>query len=203
MTMHLLRKIIWRWPAICGLLAMGLFLAGCGTDDPGVYSNNMPGNKLRVGDMVIVGFEGMPSDANMFEHAERIKDDGTITLQYIGAIHAAGKTIGNLQKEIRDRYVPQYFHFLNVTVKCDSQFYYVGGEVKGPGKQDYVAETDIVKAIQAAGDFTDFANKRKVRLVHSDGTQETINVQKALEGDLKYAVPIYPGDKIIVPRKLF
>jgi protein involved in polysaccharide export with SLBB domain len=65
-----------------------------------------------------------------------------------------------------------------------------------------LGETDIVKAISAAGDFTDFANKRKVRLTTADGHTKIINVRKAIE-DPQYDVPVYPGDKIFVPRRFF
>jgi len=57
----------------------------------------------------------------------------------------------------------------------------------------------IVKAIAVAGGFTDFAKKTKVRLTRGSHT-EIINVEKAIS-DPRYDVPIFPGDKIFVPRR--
>lgn len=136
------------------------------------------------------------------EHSEPIKEDGNITLPYIGAVRAAGRTPGELQNEIRDLYVPKYYVRLTVTVKSQDRVYYVGGEVKQPGRQLYVGETTVTRAIQSAGDFTDFANRGKVWLVRAGGKHIKVNCNKALE-DPALDLPVYPGDEIQVPRRLF
>jgi protein involved in polysaccharide export with SLBB domain len=91
---------------------------------------------------------------------------------------------------------------MTVTIIPADRFYYVTGEVKKPGPEPYLGETDIIKAISAALDFTDFGNKHKVRLTRANGQTQVINVQRILD-DPQYDVPVYPGDKIYVPRRLF
>ncbi|MCU0771833.1 MAG: polysaccharide export protein [Verrucomicrobia bacterium] len=153
---------------------------------------------FRVGDVVSVTFSGT-SEA-IPAHQERIKEDGTITLFLVKSVKAAGKTPGELQRELQDRY-DDYYKTLVVTVASFERFYYVGGEVKRPGAQPYLGETTVTKAIQAAGDFTDFAKKGNVQVIRADGTKLKVNFGKAID-DPSLDPPIYPGDKIHVPRRI-
>ncbi len=154
---------------------------------------------FHVGETVKVDFSGPPEPID--SHEELIKEDGNITLPLIGPVKAVGKTAGELQTEIHDLYVPTYYVRLNVTVKPGDLVYYVRGEVKNPGRQLYVGETTVTKAITSAGDFTDFAS-HKVSLIRANGQSVNVNVDKALEG--KADDPqVYPGDQIDVHRRIF
>jgi protein involved in polysaccharide export with SLBB domain len=63
----------------------------------------------------------------------------------------------------------------------------------------YGPSITVTKAIQTAGDFTEFANKKKVKLTRKDGSIYTVNCIKALE-DPTQDLEVYPGDTIHVPR---
>lgn len=154
--------------------------------------------RYRVGDLVTVTFSGIEPPPQ--PHEERIKEDGTITLPMIGSVLAKGKTAGELQKEIQDRYVPKYYVRLIVTVRSLDSFYSVGGEVKQPGRQPWLGELTITQAIQSAGDFTDFANKKKIDVIHADGTKIRVNGVEALKDPSKDP-KVLPGDKIHVWRR--
>jgi len=153
---------------------------------------------FQVGDMVAVTFSG--TSENIPSHEERIKEDGTITLFLIKSVQAAGKTPGELQRELQAEY-NKYYKTLVVTVRTYARVYYVGGEVKRPGTQEYLGQTSVTKAIQAAGDFTDFAKKSRIRVIRNDGTSLTVNFSKLID-DPSLDPPIYPGDKIHVPRRI-
>lgn len=163
---------------------------------------NYSAELMEPGETIQVSFSDLSSPIAPMEQS--IRDDGTITLLYNQTFHAAGKTTGQLAKEIRQRYVPAYFINLTVTVAHQSQtrFYYVGGEVKAPGRQIWIGPITVTRAIQSAGDFTDFANRKRVKLVHSDGRSQTVNCVRALQQP-DTDPQVYPGDKITVPRKLF
>jgi protein involved in polysaccharide export with SLBB domain len=91
---------------------------------------------------------------------------------------------------------------LTVKPKQDTRFYYVGGEVRSPGRQIYLSRITILKAIQTAGDFNDFAQKKKVQLTRSGASKPVIiNCIKAMQ-DSALDVEIHPGDKIHVPRRI-
>jgi len=158
--------------------------------------DSTPGNlaapRFHVGETVIVALTGTADQIP--EHSEPIKEDGTLTLPYIGVVRAAGKTPGELQNEIRDLYVPKYYVRLTVTVKSQDRVYYVGGESQTAWPSAYVGETTVTKGIQSAGDFTDFANRRKVWLIRANGKRIKVNCNKAFE-DASMDPPVYPGDQ--------
>ena len=135
-------------------------------------------------------------------HQEPIKEDGTITMPDIGHVQAAGKTAGELQNEIYNLYVPNFYRHLTVTVSTGDRVYYVTGEVKQPGRQLYAGQMTVTKAITTAGDFTDFANHKKVWLIRSNGQRIKVNCDKALQ-DSSQDPPVYPNDQIQVPRKIW
>ncbi|MGA4643821.1 polysaccharide biosynthesis/export family protein [Limisphaera sp. 4302-co] len=214
----------WRgWTVlICGLILTGM-LAGCGTTDNGwatfpepaavgpsvsqvQYTSSTNGasgavavERFRIGDTVTVTFSGVEPPPP--PHEERIKEDGTITLPMIGSVIAAGKTAGELQKEIQERY-SRYYTRLTVTVKSLERFYYVGGEVRSPGRYPWLGELTVTQAIQSAGDFTDFARKTRVLLVRANGQTEVVNCRKAIENP-ELDPKVMPGDRIHVPRRFW
>ena len=191
------------------LTLSGFLVTGCDTTGYGVASTETPhaapagdsgSDILRVGDAVTIIFTDLPVLLPPFE--ERINEDGMITLTYNQTFKASGKTRGDLEREIRARYVPGYYNNLTVTIKQAERFYYVGGEVRMPSRQIHSGEITVLKAIQSAGDFTDFANKRKVRLTRLGGQTTIVDCLAALENP-GLDLPVYPGDKITVKRRLW
>jgi polysaccharide export outer membrane protein len=156
--------------------------------------------RFHVGDTVTVTLTGLPESIE--PHMEPIKEDGTITMPNIGHVQAAGKTAGELQNEIYNLYVPSLYRHLTVTVNTGDRVYYVTGEVKAPGRQLYAGQMTVTKAITTAGDFTDFANHKKVWLIRSNGQRIKVNCDKALQ-DASQDPAVYPNDQIQVPRKIW
>ena len=181
--------------------ALGLLLlAGCASDHPWPPETNGTQNQVarfHVGDSITVNITEVPVD--IAPHTEAIKEDGTITLPAIGKVKAAGKTAGELQDTIRDLYVPSIYTRATVTVNVGDRVYYVRGEVKAPGRQVYTAETTVTRAITAAGDFTDFSDRKNVWLIRASGQRFKINCFKALEHP-ELDPPVYPGDQIEVKK---
>lgn len=212
-----------------GLMAAGLFFTGCSTPATlssipaagAVQTNSAASStmladmsaamddqttnaevaRFHVGDTINVIFSGTPDPQDFPPHEETIKEDGNITLPLIGSVQALNKTAGQLQKEIHSLYVPKYYVRLNVVVKPGDVVYYVRGEVKQPGRQLYLGETTVTKAIASAGDFTDFAS-HKVTLIRANGDRVKVNVDKAVENPTLDA-SVYPGDQVYVPRRIF
>ncbi len=159
-------------------------------------------NLLHAGDTVTVRFGRSGLRRRRNNASNWIKDDGTLTLALIGTVTAAGKSTGQLQTEIHDRYVPAYYRSMNVVVIAQDQYFYVGGEVKQPGRFLYIGDMTLLRAIQTAADFNDFANRKKVKLTHSNGQSEVVNCREA-QNDPSLDKPVFPGDRIFVPRKFF
>ena len=115
---------------------------------------------------------------------------------------AAGKTPGQLQNELQTNYNTFYVN-LTVTVVPKDRYFYVEGEVNRRGPCLYLGEADIVSAISAAGGFTEFAKKTKIRLMRGNEKVRIIDYNKALKEGATYKVLIYPGDRLVVPRRWF
>ncbi len=218
MTMKELKRITACLTAGLGIIWAGLLLGGCQTD--GVYApfpdatseagatNNAtayiqpagPSDVLNIGDVVTINFNSGDTQP-LPAHQEAIKDDGKIYPPYVGSIVANGKSPGALQAELQKLYDKLYRN-MTVTVTSKDRYYYVSGEVKNPGPKPYLGDTDILKAISSASDFTEFAKKTQIRINRANGKTVTIDYNRAIE-DPQQDVAIYPGDKIFVPRRLF
>ena len=197
-----LRQIAGYWAVIVGIVCMTVALAGCQSPPPDLDgpagTPTVP--VFHVGDSVTVRYSGLPTDQQMPDHSETVKEDGTITLPDVGVVKAAGKTAGTLQTELQKAYRNGYVN-LTVTVLPLQTYFHVTGEVKNEGPKAYLGTTHIIQAISAAGGFTDYANKKKVQLTRAGAKKPVvINCLKALQ-DSRYDVQIYPGDTIYVPRR--
>ncbi len=155
---------------------------------------------INIGDTLTITFSDLPIGLQPIE--QQVRGDGSITLIENQTFTAAGKSRGELEKEIRARYVPRIYTKMTVTIKPLERFFFIGGEVRVPGKQTYTGPITVLKAIQSAGDFTDFAKRTRVRLRRLNGKQETIDCIKARENPA-LDLPVFPGDTIHVPRRLF
>lgn len=155
---------------------------------------------LRVNDLLIITFSGLSNP--LPRHEERVKDDGTVTPSTLfPPVKAAGKTPLAVQRELQELY-NKFYRNLTVTVATEGRYFYVAGEVKVPNRYTYVGETTVLSAIATASHFTDFANKRRVQLTRASGQKTVVDCVKALK-DRKLDLPVYPGDKIDVPRRSF
>ena len=74
--------------------------------------------------------------------------------------------------------------------------------MRQPSRQAYIGRITVSQAIQSAGDFTDFADQRKVRVFRSNNKVQIVDCKAALEDPSKDLL-IYPGDRIVVDSKLF
>ena len=183
------------------LFLLSLCLAGCGSlgEETNAGAPYKPGGDvLNVGDQITVIFSDLPLQVAPFE--QHIRDDGTITLLNNQTFQATGKTRGQLEIEIHDRYVPGYYTHLTVTVKQEVRFYYVGGEVNNPSQQPYVGEMTVLKAIASAKGFSIYANKSKVRLTRANSHKPIIVDCDAALDNPRLDLPVYPGDSIDVPH---
>jgi polysaccharide export outer membrane protein len=115
-------------------------------------------------------------------------------------VYAIGKTVSQLQDEIRSMYVPKLFVRLTVNIKTEDRVYFVGGQVRSPARQAYIGDITVLRAIDTVGGFTDFANRKKIELRRANGEVHIINWDKARKNS-RYDLKVYPNDQIIVHRR--
>jgi len=157
---------------------------------------------LRGGDTLIIRLTGVPSaDQGIFE--VKIDESGKVSMPYIGSVSAANLTTVQLKKGIEEAYIQQeIFTNPNVTVDLKEQrFVDVTGEVRMPQRVPYTKDLTALGAVAACGGFTDFANRRKVKLTQSGVTRE-FNA-KEIQVDPSRDIRLLPNDKIHVDRSIF
>ena len=166
------------------LLAVVLFAAGCETTRPqpvnlGGGTSDVPlpvnsADSLEPGNQITITFSGLSTIP--VPYICRIREDGTISPPYLkNPVTAAGKTIGELESELEQAYVPDIYKTINVTIKTADRFFYVGGEVRQPSRQIFIGRITVTQAIQSAGDFTDFADQRSVRVIRASGKVDIVD----------------------------
>jgi polysaccharide export outer membrane protein len=73
--------------------------------------------------------------------------------------------------------------------------------VRNSGRFPWSEDTTLLKAINTAAGFTDYANRRKVQLVR--GKQQQEFDCEELQRNPSKDIQIRPGDTITVPRSIF
>ncbi len=199
-------EMISKWLGAVAVMLVMLVTTACETTqvgktnapDKGMMIDRNP--PIRPGDKIKVEFSGVGVETAGLKTIEtEVKEDGTISLEHLGPVKVAGKSLGEIEREIRAAYVPKFFLNLNVVVTGPDKVYYVGGQVKLPGRQLYIGRVTVLQAIQTAGDFTDFADKKNVVLTRPGGERLVIDCKKAKRNP-KLDVEVYPQDRIDVPQ---
>lgn len=161
--------------------------------------------ELRVGDILELRISGVPGDdVAQISATYTVDNEGFVNLPYIGKIRAQGVTAGQLQTSIQNTYVQQQI-FTNptiiITTAGGGRFVNVSGDVRSPQRVVFTPDLTILKAITAAGDFTDYANPRKVQLLRG-GERIVVDIKKIRENP-SLDIPLRPGDDIFVPQSWF
>ncbi len=155
---------------------------------------------LNVGERIVVILGDIPNGPPPQEVV--ISEDGKITLHLDKTFTAAGKTRSKLEKEIKEFYVPNFYTRMTVIVKQEDRYIYVGGFVKAPNRYPFTPGLTLLKAISAAGDFSEFGKKSEVTITRVGDRKEVVNCEQALK-DPKLDRPLFPGDRVYVPRRFF
>jgi polysaccharide export outer membrane protein len=163
-------------------------------------SSDATGTKLAVGDSLVISFSDVPLGALPAQMTIKVGSEGTITLPHNIVVFALGKTPTELERDIRNAYVPALYVQCTASVKAEDRYFFVGGEVKISNRQIYTSQSmTVLRAITTAGGFTDFAKKTKIEVRRANGKTEYVNYYKALK-DPKLDLPVFPNDQVIVPR---
>ena len=144
-----------------------------------------------------------------------ITDSGQLEVPYLGLVQAAGKTSLQLAKELKGVLEKELYYQATVIIALElvnktrvTGKVYVTGQVRNKGGFEIPGgETlTVSKAILNAGGFSDFSDKKNVRLIRktADGPKSfSINVQEIWEkGKLEKDLVVQPDDLIVVPTRL-
>lgn len=185
------------------LLACTL-LTGCGASGShspstaSVAGGRSTNDVIRIGDKITVRLSGVPDEG--FFNEIQIPASGDITLPLLTqSFHAAGRNAAELGAEITDAYKSQKIYTNPVvSVIAEERFIIVGGDVRGPTNVVYRPDSTLMSTINSCGGFTDYANRRAVRILRGQQVIEVDCVKAAQNPGAD--PPVYPGDQIYVPR---
>jgi polysaccharide export outer membrane protein len=160
---------------------------------------------LKSGDRIALSIGGIPdADVTQISKVYSVSDGGTINLVHIGEVRAAGLKPSVLQRAIEQIYIEREVYTRpTITISIDggeapSRMVYVVSGCKKNGPVAYNAGMSIMKAVSAAGGFSDFAHPGKTKLIRNGATTE-INL-KDISADPSRDIKLQPEDQIIVPE---
>ncbi len=147
------------------------------------------------------------NEISLYLYGYSINDSGYVNVPYIGEVYIMGETVEEAQKIIQAK-VDESIRNSTVIVKLISFKYSVLGEVASPGRYyNYNNQLTVFEALSAAGDLTDYADRKKVLVIRPtkdatktfrmDLTDKDILTSEAfflLPNDIVYIQPI--GSKI-------
>jgi protein involved in polysaccharide export with SLBB domain len=160
-----------------------------------ITSNNAAAYKLRPGDSLVIAMR----TPNQEQMESMVDEHGDIKLPYLGTVGAAGMTSSELENKIQQLYVDKkIYKFITVNVFVPLRGYFVRGEVRQPGRFQFISGVTLMSAIATAGGYTDFADRADVLIVRGD---KRIQVNaKELERNPEKDIPLETGDTVIVNR---
>lgn len=139
----------------------------------------------------------------------RVDSDGSITMDYIGRVRAAGATPVDLQERVRVLLANGYLKNPQVRVEVESyksQSVIVSGDVRTPGKLQMTGAMTLLEALAAAGSPTSAAsNELTIAHLRRLGTEgRDADVTHVNWKDLQLGkgvdVALQDGDLIHVPK---
>jgi protein involved in polysaccharide export with SLBB domain len=189
------------------LILFVILLVGCTDNPPVVYPTVAPFDetKLALG-------PGDKLELNIFYGDEEAKQtytldgSGQMEVRFIGTVSAGGKSVRDVQEDIRARLADGYLKdpVVSLTVvEINSLKCSVFGQVARSGTIKFTPGMTIVEAIAQSGGFSPLARKNMVKVTRlKDGKKETykIPVEMIAEGK-RPNFPMMPGDEVFVPER--
>jgi len=174
-------------------------------DQSGLQQRN-PRYELSKSDIFDLTFPLTPE----FNQTVTVQPDGYITLNGLGDLHVAGKTIPEVRELVQTAYA-KILHdpIINIVLRDFQKAYFiVGGEISHPGKFELRNDVTVTEAVALAGGFTEDSKHSQVllfRRVSADWVEvKTLDVKKMFaSGNLAEDSHLQPGDMVFVPKSRY
>lgn len=164
--------------------------------------------RLEPSDVISITVHEQPD----LETKARVTQDGLITFPLLGKVPVAGKTVQEVEADIKELLEADYLVNAQVVVFIDeykTRQVSVIGEVYNPGKYDMPDEKEmtLLEAIAMAGGFTKDAKTRGVKIIRvRNSKKNTINVNVddiTEKGEKEKDIKLETDDVIVVPESFF
>ena len=144
-----------------------------------------------------------------------VADSGEVECPYIGRFPAENKTCKQLANGIKAALEKDYYIEATVIIAVDLMAktrgrVYLVGALRLPGPQEILSDETLTlsKAVLRSGGFTDFADKKNVKITRKTGPNDTdkqtfvVNVGQIFDnGKVESDISLEPGDLILVPDR--
>ena len=131
--------------------------------------------------------------------------DGKISFPLVGEVVAGGKTVAQLNRELKAK-LARYVSDVGLTVEVkqsNSMIIYIIGQVNAPGRQVMLDSTNVLQALAMAGGLNPFADRGAVKVFRRQGDKTLVfpfDYDEVAEGrHLETNVELKRGDVVIVP----
>ena len=188
---------------LSGLAAfLTLLAAAAGCAPPAAPSAPKPGGAYRVGapDELLVIVMPEPQIARQAV----VRPDGMISVDLVGDVQAAGRTVEEIAAEIQKR-IASYIRGPKVTVTLvasRSQSVTILGEVLRPSSFPLDKEVRVAEALGRVNGPTYLAAKSRIKVVRNEGQTTRVfqvNLDAIEDGDLSTNLVLAGGDVVVVP----
>jgi polysaccharide export outer membrane protein len=172
--------------------------------------SNLPAPEplLAAGDLLAISVFRQPDLAL----ETRVPQDGRITFPLVGSCAAAGRTSGQLERELREKLEKEFLQEAHVTVTVKEfarrRVFVIGGVTKPGGYEIYPHQRlTLLQAVAAAEGFTDRAYKEFVSIVRRRGPtdREVIRLslveveRRVARGQAEADLELWPDDLVVIP----
>jgi len=178
-----------------------------GSEAPGLSFQSMsqtvvvpisPDYVVGPGDTLIINIWGSVQESFPAE----VDREGKIMLPKAGPLYVWGLKLKETEARIKrrlDQYYTNFYMDLSMGKLRDIQVY-VMGEVGRPGTYKVSSQASIFQALYEAGGPTKLGSLRKIKLIHTDGKEEKIDLYPfLLQGKKTRPARVRSGDTIFVP----
>jgi len=152
------------------------------------------GYRLGAGDKIRV----VVLQDTEFSGDYEVNASGGISVRMLGPVQVVGKTVGEIEEYLRERYREQgYLVSPRLSVELVSMRpFYIVGEVARSGQFPYVNCLRVIQAVAIAGGFTRRAGKTRltIKRFYSTSAEEEYVTEDTL---------VEPGDVIRIPERWF
>lgn len=153
---------------------------------------------LGAGDRLNISFLGERKDKATYT----IDQSGTLAVDLLPPLAAAGKTLGDLRRDIRHLLDAQMYHGdVYIALESIRQLgVLVAGQVANPGRHALTPLQTVLEAIEDSGGVLKNGSLRQIRLVR-EGATTIIDLYTVITGAQAHSTlpTLREGDRIIVP----
>lgn len=201
-----------RRAAVVGLAAVSLLVAGCastGVHPPAPAQVASADYRYKIGPLDALSIVVWRNPE--LSTTVTVRPDGRISAPLVQDVMAAGKSPGELGREI-EGVLGKLIRDPQVTVVVSgfqgvySEQIRIVGEAARPQSVPYRQDMSLLDVMIQVGGITDFADGNAAVLVRGSegGKTYSIRLRDLLKrGDIRANVPVQPGDIVIVPQSWF